>query len=70
MKFIQPRLPLWRLVFGLRKLGDVIAGILQGKELAAVWERDGVVERPFPTAISLHSSGIQRAYREGHPRGI
>ena len=29
------RLPLWRLMLGLRKLCDVIAGILEGDELAA-----------------------------------
>ena len=43
------RLPLWRAVFGLRKLRDVVAGILERDKLAAAGERNGIIERTFPT---------------------
>jgi hypothetical protein len=46
------RLPFRGPVLSLRKLRDVIAGIPQGEELAAAGQRDRLVERSFPGAIS------------------
>src|SRR5258708_7014786 len=45
-------LPLRSLMLGLRKLGDVVAGILERDELATARQRYRFVEPSFPTAIS------------------
>ena len=36
------------LVLGLRELGDIGPGILEGDELASARQRDRFIERPFP----------------------
>jgi hypothetical protein len=38
-------------MLGLRKLGDVIAGVPQGKERLSLRQRYWFVERSFPAAI-------------------
>ena len=40
--------PLWRIVLGLRQLRDVVAGILEGDELAAVGQWDRLVKGAGP----------------------
>jgi hypothetical protein len=45
-------LPFGCFVLGLRQCGDVVAGVLQGDELAAAGKRDRIIERPFPAALS------------------
>src|SRR6266567_6318710 len=45
-------LPFRRLVLGVRKLRDVVSGILQRDELAAAGQRNRFVERSFPAALS------------------
>jgi hypothetical protein len=42
----------WGFVLGLRKPRDVFAGILERDQLAAAGQRDRLVERSFPAAIS------------------
>ena len=44
------RLPFGRLMLGLRKLGDVVAGILERDELASAGQRDWIVKRSLPAA--------------------
>jgi hypothetical protein len=44
-------------VLDLRKLGDVLAGILERDELATAGKRDRVFELPFPAATSLRGRG-------------
>jgi hypothetical protein len=44
--------PFWGFVLGLRKPRDVFAGILERDQLAAAGQRDRLVERSFPAAIS------------------
>jgi hypothetical protein len=41
-------LPLRAFVFGLRQPRDVIGGILERDELVSAWQRDRIVEFPFP----------------------
>jgi hypothetical protein len=38
------RLPRFAIVLGLRQLLDISGGVLEGDDLAAVWQRDRVVE--------------------------
>ena len=47
-QYFDCRLPFRRFVLGLRKLGDVGAGVLQGDEPLTVRQRDRVLERSFP----------------------
>jgi hypothetical protein len=42
------RLPLWRFVLGLRKLGDIVAGVLECHKLAPARQVDRIFERAFP----------------------
>jgi hypothetical protein len=46
------RLPLRGRVLGFRQFRDVIAGILEGDELAAARQRDRFLKTPLPTTIS------------------
>jgi hypothetical protein len=55
------RLPFCRRVFGLRKLGNVGASVLEGDELTAL-EKYRLIEFPRPTALSdaWHRHRLQR----------
>jgi hypothetical protein len=50
---LRRRLPFRRLVLGLRKLRDVVAGILECDEFAAAGQWDRIVECPLPALVSL-----------------
>jgi hypothetical protein len=54
-------LPLRGLVLGLGELCDVVAGILQRDELPTAGQRDRIVKRSFPAAIS-HSRASLAAF--------
>jgi hypothetical protein len=45
-------LPFRELLFGLGKLLDIFGGVLEGDKLAATGQRDGIVERAFPTPVA------------------
>jgi hypothetical protein len=49
------RLPLRRLVLGLRQLRDVVGRILQCEKLPAVRQRDRIIEASFPASIVSHA---------------
>jgi len=51
IKSLHGRLPLLGLVLGLRKLRDVIAGVLERDKLATPRQRYRLVKRSFPPAI-------------------
>jgi hypothetical protein len=40
-----------RLMIGLRKIGDLVAGVLQRDKLAPAGERDRIIEPPAPSAV-------------------
>src|SRR6266403_5081818 len=56
---LHGRLPLVGLVLGLRKLGDVVAGVLESDELAPARQRYRIVETPF-----AHPRIVNRSQRE------
>jgi hypothetical protein len=39
-------------MLGLRKIGDVAAGVLEGDEVAAAGQRDGFFETPAPPSVA------------------
>jgi hypothetical protein len=45
-------LPFGRLVLGLRRLGDVVAGIRERDKLASAEQGDRIVKGTLPTAMS------------------
>jgi hypothetical protein len=45
-------LPFRGRMLGLRKLRDVLAGILKGDELAPAWQRYWIIKSPLPAALS------------------
>jgi hypothetical protein len=61
------RLPLRRGVLGFRKFGNVVAGVLEGHELAPAWQRDWFFEatrpghpaRPFKSAEAPAAKSLQ-----------
>jgi hypothetical protein len=54
------RLPFSGLMLGLRKLCDVVAGILERDKLAAAWERNWIVEQTFPTPTANGANPLCR----------
>ena len=59
------------LVFSLRKLRDVLAGVLKRNKLAPAWQRDRFVKLTLPAPIANDASPSYR-YRQGSrlmPRG-
>ena len=50
------RLPFWGRVLGLRQLENVVACVSQGDKPATAGQRDRIVERSFPAAISRHAA--------------
>jgi hypothetical protein len=59
-QYFHRRLPFRRFVLGLRKLCDVLPGILQGDELATPRQRDWLIEFSRPTA--LNDAGHRRRH--------
>ena len=55
---LERGLPFLELLFGLRKLLDVFGGNLESDELAAAGQPDRIIERAFPTAISVHAAAL------------
>jgi hypothetical protein len=45
-------LPFFQILFGLRKLHDIIGSVLEGDDLTAISQHNRIVERSFPAAIS------------------
>jgi hypothetical protein len=53
-------LPLRGLVLGLRKLRDVVAGILERDELATAGQRNRIVKASLPTVVRQHQRAPPR----------
>ena len=49
---------------GLRQLGDVFAGILQGDELTAAWQRNWLVKPSLPAAMLMAPALRLKAFRQ------
>ena len=56
------RLPFLCFMLGLRKLRDVIAGILEREKLAPAGELDRIVKRPLPTTIGHRRPVLRVAF--------
>ena len=54
-------LPFLDLVNGLRKLGDVGAGISKRLQRPAIWERNRIVETPLPSFVRHQAEAARRA---------